>query len=661
VHRTRAADTRDGCAERARLRGDAHRRRRHRVASGLVLLGIATVARVACADCRDAGDLDTLGRSIASAFRCEQQRLRAGSTSCRPTAAPACAGTLVADLVAFAGTSEITTTSEEQRALGQAFRCQHAISNAVKLFAVDRVQSARRGFPGRRADARALPKLRHVAPTCPVLVQLTSAGQRVPNVGAPCDGLLGIGVPIDGPALAECIRVGLGARLEPVLRSSLKPSIILVLTDDQPATMLDPLPTVRMDLIGDHGVTFGEATVTTPLCAPSRASILTGRFAHNHGVVNNYYPNAYFALDDSSTIATWLHDAGYRTGLYGKYENGYLGSAPHAGYTGPLPYVPPGWDEWHAYTVLDFFNYGLIDNNVEVSYGSAEADYATDVLAGKAVDFIRAAGDRPFFLYFAPYAPHDPATPAPRHVGRYDGVPPWRPLSYDEADVSDKAATIRNMPLLSPTQVATADTLYQHMLESLLSVDDAVAAMLQALRETGRDEDTIVVFTSDNGLALGEHRWLGKLCPYEECIRVPFVVRYPRLIGSPRVDERPVTNIDLAPTFAEFAAATPASPIDGTSFASLLDGSATEWRTDMLHELPWGFVPPAYRVVRTDQYVYVEYVAAGFYPPQAELFDLAVDPWELTSVAGDPEYHDVQEALAARMREIAPGWTQDPP
>jgi arylsulfatase A-like enzyme len=234
-------------------------------------------------------------------------------------------------------------------------------------------------------------------------------------------------------------------------------------------------------------------------------------------------------------------------------------------------------------------------------------------------------------------------------------------LSYDELDVSDKAATIRRTSLLTPDLVASTDALYRNMLESLLAVDDAVAAILQALRETGRDEDTIVVFTSDNGVALGEHRWVGKLCPYEECLRLPFVVRYPRLVGSPRLESRPVANIDLAPTFAEFAGAVPTSPVDGTSFASLLDGSASPWRTDLLHELTWGFVPPAYRLVRTDRFVYVEYAAAGLDPIQAELFDLAIDPSELASVAGNPQYHDVQSALAARVRELDPSWTQPAP
>src|SRR5262249_13211635 len=159
----------------------------------------------------------------------------------------------------------------------------------------------------------------------------------------------------------------------------------------------------------------------------------------------------------------------------------------------------------------------------------------------------------------------------------------------------------------------------------------------------------------------GEHRWVGKVCPYEECVHVPFVVRYPRLVGSARVDTRAVANIDLAPTFAEFADAQPTSPVDGTSFASLLDGSASQWRTDLLNEMTWGYVPTAYRLVRTDRYIYIEYAPAGLDPIQGELYDLAVDPSELTNVAGDPSYHDIKTALAARVRDFDPGWTQPPP
>jgi arylsulfatase A-like enzyme len=342
--------------------------------------------------------------------------------------------------------------------------------------------------------------------------------------------------------------------------------------------------------------------------------------------------------------------------------NGYTGIAPHPDYTGPLPYVPPGWDQWHAFTAPGFFEYRLAENDVVRSYGSADADYSTDVLAAKAVEFIRSSGDRPFFMVFSPYAPHTPATPAPRHAGRFSGVPPWRPPSYDEADVSDKARWLRdNVPPMPPEKIATMDALYPLMLESLLAVDEAIGSIMQALRDTGRDEDTLIVYTSDNGFSLGEHRWFGKLCPYEECLQVPFVVRYPRLIASGRIEARQVANIDLAPTFAEFAGVVPESPVDGVSLASLLDGSVSTWRGDILAQ-QWGVIPTSYRAVRDGRFSYIETtLVPPLFGQEAELYDLEADPHQLTSVHGDPAYRDVQSRLAERVRTIAPGWTQSPP
>jgi arylsulfatase A-like enzyme len=426
--------------------------------------------------------------------------------------------------------------------------------------------------------------------------------------------------------------------------------------------MMEPLANVQMDLAADRGVTFGHALVTTPLCAPSRASILTGQYGHQHGIFTNYLPNGFGAFDDSSTIATWLHAAGYRTGLFGKYINGYGGQVP-PNRTGTYPYRPPGWDEWHALNELDFFNYHLIENGEVTPYGANPADYSTDVLATKAVDFIRSSGTRPFLLYFAPYAPHGPATPAPRHAGRYAGVPPWRPPSYDEADVSDKAKWLRERtPLLDPQEVADIDALYPKMLESLLAVDEAVAAIMAALRETGRDEDTLVVFTSDNGFALGEHRRMGKLCGYEECMRVPMVIRYPRLDAAAHTENRIVANIDLAPTFAELAGATPASAIAGESLLALLDGSGRGWRSDILTEMSLGSDVTPFEAVAGESWSYIEYrLNPLLLGQEAELFDLAADPYELESLDGLPAMHDVQAAFAARLRELDPNWTQSPP
>jgi arylsulfatase A-like enzyme len=171
----------------------------------------------------------------------------------------------------------------------------------------------------------------------------------------------------------------------------------------------------------------------------------------------------------------------------------------------------------------------------------------------------------------------------------------------------------------------------------------------------------LYVFITDNGFSLGSHRWVGKLCPYEECLRVPMVVRYPRLVGPARTDSRLVANIDLAATFAEFAGVTPPARVDGVSLAGLLDGSAASWRTDVLGE-SWSYDPPPHRVVRTDRFAYIEYAIV---PPlggaEAEPYDLDADPYQLSNVAGDPAYGDVRAALAARVRALDPTWTQSPP
>lgn len=624
-----------------------------------MVLASLVVAATARADCRTAPELAALARSVASAFNCERARLTRGG-SCAPSPAPACAGAVVGKLVALGGTTALDGPLGDRSVLGRALRCQRAIGRGIARAAVSRVGSAAAGMPGRRADARAAPFLRRIDALCAVDVVPTAGGLALPRAGAPCDALSAPGGRVEPSALVSCLRRRVGELLEPALRSSIKPSIVLIVTDDQPASMLGRMDTLQTDLVADRGVVFTHASASTPLCSPARASIFTGRYAHAHGVQTNYF--AFERFDDSSTIATWLHDAGYRTGLVGKYLNGYGGQGPTPEYAGPLPYVPPGWDVWHAYAGGTFFNYRLADNTTIRSYGAAEADYATDVLAEKAVDFIRQAGDQPFLLVFAPYAPHDPATPAPRHAGRFAGLPPWRPLSWNEADVTDKARWLRELtPPLTSYWSTFADALYPKMVESLLAVDEAIGAIMQTLRQTGRADDTLVVYTSDNGLALGEHRYVGKLCPYEECLRVPFVVRYPRFGVTASLEERPVAHIDLAPTFAELAGIAPPRTVDGRSLAPLLDGSVPEWRTDILAE-QWSFARPPYRAVRTARWSYIEYgVIPPLQSPEAELFDLAADPQQLTSVALDPAYDAVKRELAARVRVLDPGWKQPAP
>jgi arylsulfatase A-like enzyme len=417
-----------------------------------------------------------------------------------------------------------------------------------------------------------------------------------------------------------------------VVNNNNRPNIVLIITDDQRWDTMQYMPLIN-SLLGSEAVKFSEAFVSTPLCCPSRSGTLTGLYTHNHGVFQNYPPNGGATFfNDSSTLATWLEDTGYRTGLYGKYLNDYDALSP---------YIPPGWSEWHALTDPDdnlYFNYLLNDNGVITAYGSNAQDYSTDVVASKAVQFINNTPQgQPLFLFFTPFAPHAPFIPAPADVGSFSSLPPWRPPSYNEADVSDKPFYVQQRPLLTPSQSSTGDQMVQSQLESLQSVDRAVQSIVNALSSAGRLDNTIIIFTSDHGYMWGEHRLLDeKDCVYEECIRVPFWVRVPG--QTARTETQMVQNIDLAPTLAEFAGVVLPSPVNGSSFVSILNDPAAPWRSEILVELmrPTEFLNRNFQAVRTSQYIYAEYNVGD-----RELYDLAVDPYQLTNVVNDPAYASV--------------------
>lgn len=219
--------------------------------------------------------------------------------------------------------------------------------------------------------------------------------------------------------------------------------------------------------------------------------------------------------------------------------------------------MPPGWTHWRAFaSEAKYYDYDLsVDGTSIQSYGKSPEDYSTDVIASIADTEIRSASPQdPLFLWIAPFAPHGPSTPAPRDVGTLDGIDPWRPPNYNEADVRDKPAYMQAVPLLSPEDQATIDADRQNQLESLGAVDDLVESTLQALDATGRLGDTIVVFASDNGFEWGEHRREGKLVPYEESVRIPLVIRWDRLGAPAAKDKRLVENMDLTPTLERAAA-----------------------------------------------------------------------------------------------------------
>jgi arylsulfatase A-like enzyme len=431
-----------------------------------------------------------------------------------------------------------------------------------------------------------------------------------------------------------------------------KPNIVIILSDDQrwdtvDATHQSPnrpgyvMPIVKSELI-DSGVTFTEGHVTTALCCPSRTSILTGQYAHNTGILDNNPPDGGAEVfDDTCTIATWLKAAGYRTGFVGKYLNGYASLAPC---------IPPSYDDWHVQVQVAFYNYDLNDNGVLTHFGNTAADYSGDVMTQRAVDFIHASAGQRFFLHLSQKAPHGPATPAPRHIGLFAGLAPFRPPNYAEADVTDKPAWVQAQTWTN-NEMNNTDTFRINQLESLQAVDESVGAVMQALRDIGEDDNTLVIYTSDNGFSWGSHRWRPKTCPYEECIRVPMVMRYPDLVpDAPRVDGRIVLNVDFAATIADLAGITPPELVNGQSVVPLLANTASSWRTDLLNE-HWNGAIPDNGLVKGEfngaTWKYVEYETG-----ETELYNLDTDPFELTNVTNVPANATLKATMAARLHQL---------
>ncbi len=302
-----------------------------------------------------------------------------------------------------------------------------------------------------------------------------------------------------------------------------------------------------------QGTTFSNYFVTDSLCCPSRSSILRGQYVHNHGVHTNLPPTGGFeqfhALgNESSTIGTWMHAAGYHTGLLGKYLNGYPDTVARR-------YVPPGWDDWVSPSggnPYAEYNYQLNDNGTLEHHGTQPSDYLVDLLSQKAGEFIGSAPkNKPFFLYVAPYVPHQPATPAPRYTNAFPGVQAPRPPSFDQVDPT-APAWLRDRPPLTAPLITTIDNLYRRRLQTMLGVDDMLANVVTSLQKSGQLDNTYIVFSSDNGFHLGEHRLPpGKQTAFEEDIHVPLVVRGPgvpkgKTVDTSRGERRPRAHVRRA-------------------------------------------------------------------------------------------------------------------
>ena len=429
---------------------------------------------------------------------------------------------------------------------------------------------------------------------------------------------------------------------------AIRPSIVMILSDDEDLASHRVMEKTKA-LVADRGATFANAFVSYSFCCPSRATLLRGQYPHNHRIEGNEWPTGGYEKframgHEASTVATWLHQAGYKTAFFGKLMNGYE----------PDRHPPlPGWDEWHAVGGrFANFDYALNENGKLVAYGNRPEDHLTDVLARKAVEVIRRADPaEPLFVYVAPYDPHSPATPAPRHAVRYADEPLPRPPSFDESDVSDKASYVADQPRLEAWQKEALTRHHRERLRALRAVDDMVATVVAALEETGRLDNTYVVYTSDNGFHMGQHRlFVGKTTAYEEDIRVPLVVRGPGILAGQRLEQL-VLNNDLAPTFAAIAGVAPPSFVDGRSLLPLFAKPGTPWRRSFLlerremetHEISGKAI---YDAIRTARHTYIEYGTG-----ERELFDLEQDPYQLTNRAAtaDP---DLLQALSERLAEL---------
>ena len=414
-------------------------------------------------------------------------------------------------------------------------------------------------------------------------------------------------------------------------------NIVVIMTDDQEEVSAREMPRMQA-LIAAQGVTFQNAIATTPLCGPSRATIMSGRYAHNHNVLSNEAPlGGYGKYRDSGleadSLPVWLKSAGYRTAYVGKYINGY-----GPGWTSK----PPGWDDWlgltepQAYTNFTF-------NEDGKDFKSALNDYQTDYLATRALEYLKRTeekDDQPFFLMVAPYAPHNRSKYASRHAGMFDSVGAPRPPSFDEADVNDKPRHIKRIARFTAAQIIAIDSEYRNSLRALQAVDEMIEKLVQALEAQGELDNTAIVFFSDNGLSTGAHRFTDKTAPYAESLDIPLYIRVP---GGPKGITIPhlVANIDLPATIVDWARMPPPPGIEGRSLTPLFAASTpplSAWRPDLLIEY-WDNTNPATTLMPTYQGIRVENgVESALYVQhdtrEEEYYDFKTDPYQMDSAVG---------------------------
>jgi arylsulfatase A-like enzyme len=445
-----------------------------------------------------------------------------------------------------------------------------------------------------------------------------------------------------------------------------RPNIVFVLTDDLSWNLVQYMPhVIQME---KQGATFSHYFVTDSLCCPSRTSIFTGEYPHDSGVFTNTGADGGFSAflfhgDSARTYAVQLHQAGYNTAMMGKYLNGYIPTDTGAN---NRSYVPQGWSEWDvAGDGYPEFRYNVNENRRLVSYGKKPADYLTDVLARLGTSFIdkSAAAHHPFVLEAATFAPHSPYVPAPRDAQRFPNLKAPRTPAFDTADTVGNPRWLKSYKPLTASDISTIDTDYRKRAQTVLAVDQMIGSLEQTVAARGLTKSTYFVFSSDNGFHLGEHRLQpGKQTAFDTDIRVPLVVVGPGVQAGRKINDL-AENIDLSPTFEQFAGVHVPPYVDGTSLVSLLLGQPTgPWLkgvliehhgpantpTDPDYQLPASGDPPTYEALREENSVYVEYI-----DHEHEYYDTATDPnelrniWDTLSTARKTQLHDQLSALRA--------------
>jgi N-acetylglucosamine-6-sulfatase len=456
-------------------------------------------------------------------------------------------------------------------------------------------------------------------------------------------------------------------------RRSASPNIVFVLTDDLSWNLVRYMPHV---LAMEHaGATFSKYFVTDSLCCPSRTSIMTGLLPHDSGVYSNTGAVGGFTAflrhdDEYRTFAVRLQHQGYRTAMMGKYLNGY-----EPGYrldTGL--YIPPGWNDWDvAGNGYHEYNYTLNQNRHLVHYGRAPKAYLTDVLAGLASSQLSrwtghtggsgaSARRHPFMLEIATFAPHGPFVAARSDMHRFDNIEAPRTPAFNQSDTIGNPPWL-NLPPLSLRVIAAMDRAFRQRVRAVQAVDRMIGLLRQQLVTDGLADNTYFVFSSDNGLHMGEHRLkTGKMTAFDTDIKVPLIIDGPGIKPGTSISAL-ADNIDLAPTFEQLAGLKPSAATDGRSLVTLLDGHLpAKWRTAVLvehrgpnldpddpdYQAKDAGNPPSYEAIRFANAVYVEYVDG-----EREYYDIATDSNELRNIytALSPQrrtaLHDQLTALKA--------------